>query len=102
MNEYEIKKGQFEKVEGDKLEKLMADCFGNVEKRGDKLVSSFGALENVSAWLKGKTHLCVVTRMNTNVTDEVATETIRMYNKFLEGATGFTAKERSKRANKKG
>jgi hypothetical protein len=40
--------------------------------------------------------------MNTNVTDEVATETIRMYNKFLEGATGFTAKERSKRANKKG
>jgi len=36
--------------------------------------------------------------MNTKVDDKTATETIRQYNFFLEKATGFTAKERRKRA----
>ncbi len=101
MNEYDIKRGHFEKVEGDRLETLMKDTFGSVKKKDGKLVSSFGALENITAWLDGKKSIIVETKMNTDVDDKTATETIRMYNTFLERATGFTAKERRKRASKK-
>jgi hypothetical protein len=98
MNEYDIKRGHSEKIEGDKLEIMMKDSFESVKKEGDKLVSSFGALEKIIVWLDGKKILCVETKMNTDVDDKTATETIRMYNLFLERATGFTAKERRKRA----
>jgi hypothetical protein len=98
MNEYDIKRGHFEKIDGDKLEIMMKDSFESVKKEGERLVSSFGALDKIDVWLDGKKILCVETKMNTNVDDKTATETIRMYNQFLERATGFTAKERRKRA----
>jgi hypothetical protein len=101
MNEYDIKRGHFEKIEGGKLEAMMENIFGNAKKNGEKLSSSFGALENITAWVDGKKTLCVETKMNTKVDDKTATETIRAYNLFLEQATGFNSKERKKRANKK-
>ena len=100
MNEYDIKRGHFEKIEGDKLEILMRETFENVKKKDDALISSFGALETISARLEGKKILCVETKMNTDVDDKTATETIRKYNQFLERATGFSAKDRRKRASK--
>lgn len=100
MNEYDIKKGHFEKIEGSKLETLMKDLFGNVNKDGQKLKSSFGAMEKITVWTDGKKSIFVETRMNTKVDDKTASETIRMYNQFLERSTGFTAKERRKRASK--
>ena len=101
MNEYDIKKGHYEKIEGDKLEKLMTEIFGNAKKNGEKLQSTFGALEKITVWMDGKKTFCVDTKMNTSVDDKTATETIRAYNQFLEKATGFNTKERKKRANKK-
>ncbi len=101
MNEYDIKRGHLEKVDGDRLETLMKDIFGSVKKKDGKLISSFGALEHISADIQGKKTLIVETKMNTDVDDKTATETIRMYNQFLELATGFTAKERRKRTSKK-
>lgn len=100
MNEYDIKRGHFEKIEGDKLEHLMKEAFGDVKKKDDKLISSFGALEHIMVWPNGKKSLCVETKMNTKVDDKTATETIRQYNFFLEKATGFSAKDRRKKANK--
>ena len=101
MNEYDIKKGHYEKIEGEKLESLMTEMFGNAKKDGEKLHSSFGALEKITVKIDGKKTLTVETKMNTNVDDKTATETIRAYNQFLERATGFNTKERKKRANKK-
>ena len=101
MNEYDIKRGHFEKIEGDKLETLMKDTFGRVKKKDGKLLPSFGALEYITADLQDKKTLVVETKMNTDVDDKMATETIRMYNQFLERATGFSAKERRKRTSKK-
>lgn len=100
MNEYDIKRGHFDKIEGDKLETLMKDSFGNVSKKGDKLISNFGAMEAITVWCSGKKSICVETKMNTKVDDKTASDTIRMYNQFLERATGFTAKERRKRTSK--
>ncbi len=98
MNEYDIKRGHFEKIEGSKLENLMKEAFGSVKRNGEKLSASFGALEDITVWPDGKKKLCVDTRMNTKVDDKTATETIRQYNFFLEKATGFSAKDRRKRA----
>ena len=39
--------------------------------------------------------------MDPRVGDDVARSTIAKYNQFLEQATGYTAKERSKRAQEK-
>jgi hypothetical protein len=100
MNEYDIKKGHYEKIDGDNLQILMKEIFGTVKKDGDKLLSSFGALDSIIVWPVGKKSLCVETKMNTEVDDKTATETIRAYNLFLERATGFTAKERRKRTAK--
>ena len=101
MNEYDIKRGHFDNIEGEGLENLMKELFGNVKKKNDKLSSSFGALDAINVWLDGKKTLCVDTMMNTDVDDKTATETIRAYNQFLERATGLNTKERKKRANKK-
>jgi len=100
MNEYDIKRGHFEKVDGGKLEVLMKDSFESVKKKDDKLTSSFGGLEYITVWLDGNKTLCVETKMNTDVDNKTATETIRSYNQFLERATGFTAKERRKKRSK--
>lgn len=100
MNEYDIKRGHFEKIDGSKLETLMKDLFGSVNRDGQKLRSSFGAMENITVWIDGKKSIFVETKMNTKVDDKTAAETIRLYNQFLERATGFTAKERRKRASK--
>jgi hypothetical protein len=100
MNEYDIKRGHFEKIEGDKLKLMMKDIFEMVESKDGKLFSSYGAIESLGVWSEGKQRLCVETKMNTDVDDKTATETIRKYNLFLEKATGFSAKERRKRASK--
>ena len=100
MNEYDIKRGHFEKIEGDKLELLMKDIFETVDKKDDKLITSFGAIEKLVVWPEGTKTLCVETKMNTEVDDKTATDTIRKYNQFLERSTGFSAKERRKRAKK--
>lgn len=100
MNEYDVKKGHFEKIDGDKLETMMRDLFGNVNRDGDRLKSSFGAMESLTVWTEGKKSLFVETRMNTKVDDKTASETIRLYNQFLERSTGFTSKERRKKMAK--
>lgn len=100
MNTYDIKRGHYDNIEGGKLERLMKDTFETVKRDGDKLVTSYGALDKLTVWPEGKTKLCIETKMNTKVDGKTATETIRQYNLFLEKATGFSAKDRRKRAKK--
>jgi len=101
MKEYEIKRGHFKNIEGEKLKELFESSFGNVQIEDEKLISTYGALQPIKAWVKSKNILCVDTIMNSDVPDEEINETIRRYNKFLESATGFNSKERVKRAKKK-
>ena len=101
MSEYEVRRGHQENISPEKLKAHMQDVFGNAEQRDDRLVASFGALKQLSAWQGGKNILCVETEMDPSVDDETALKTIKAYNTFLERATGYTAKERGKRAQKK-
>ena len=97
MRDYEIKKGLAKVLEGDGLRKVAADVFGDAGAEDSKTVVSYGALEKMTAWTDGK-RLFVDTTMKGGVPDSVATDTIKAYNTFLEKATGYTAKERGKRA----
>lgn len=100
MQEHEIRKGFQDNLQPEKLRSLMEEIFGNAQEKNGKLVSSFGALKEFAAWPSKKT-LAIETTMDPSVADDVARNTIKAYNTFLEKATGYTAKERSKRAQKK-
>lgn len=99
--DYDIKKGKYTEIEGDGLKNVVKEVFGSASTEGDLVVASFGALDRLETKVLSKTSLQVCTKMKAGVTEELATETIKRYNQFLERATGFNAKERGKRAQKK-
>lgn len=81
------------------LEELARSSFGEASRDGDRVRARYGALEALTAGGEGK-QLTVEVTMNPKVADDVARETIRRYNQFLEAVTGYNAKERAKRARK--
>ncbi len=101
MVEYDIKKGWYAKVEGDGLKRIMEEEFGEVREEGDSLVSSFGAMSRIESRILSKTQLHVSTEANPDVDDNTILESKRALNRFVEAATGFDAKQRMKRAQKK-
>ena len=100
MKDFDIKRGHFKKIDDGGLKTLMEDTFGSVSEDDGVLVSSWGALEIIRVRVMDKKTLAVDTKMKTDVDDDTATGTILKYNAFMEGATGFNAKERKKRAQK--
>ncbi|HLB67141.1 MAG TPA: DUF5611 family protein [Thermoplasmata archaeon] len=100
MQSYELKRGLGKRIEGGNLKALVASIFGAAEESGGKILAQYGALEKLATWTDGKS-LFVDTLMDPRVGDDVARSTIAKYNRFLEQATGYTAKERSKRAQEK-
>ncbi|MCL2033013.1 MAG: DUF5611 family protein [Methanomassiliicoccaceae archaeon] len=102
MVEYDIKKGWFKNIEGDLLENMMKDVFGNASKKGDALVSSYGVLESITVKVIGKDKLEVVTASKEGkMADSDILDSKRKLNVFVEKATGFDAKARMKRAQAK-
>ncbi len=101
--EYDIKRGWFKNIEGDLLEKMMADVFGNVTKEGDLLVSTYGVLDRIEVKVLTKDKLDIVTVNKEGATadDDAILDSKRRLNEFAEKATGFDAKARMKRAQKK-
>ena len=100
MQEYEVRRGHFKHIEGDNLRELMVEIFGNAEESEGKFVCRFGAISKLTAWSENGL-LYIETEMNKDVDDDTAQKTIKAYNQFLEGATGFTSKQRRDRLQKK-
>lgn len=101
--EYDIKKGWFKNIEGDLLEAMMRDVFGNVSREGDVLVSSYGVLDRIEVKVVSKTVLDITTvnKEGCAMDDDAILDSKRRLNEFAEKATGFDAKARMKRAQKK-
>ncbi len=97
MRGYELRRGWTKNLAGDGLRAVAADTFGAADEADGKVVASFGACRRLTAWTDGKA-LFVDTEMDPGVPDDVARTTITAFNRFLEAATGYTAKERAKRA----
>lgn len=99
MRDYELRRGHWKNIDGEKLLHLMQDIFGETSKDGAGYkVENWGALTKLTAEQLGKTHVRVDTVMNPKVGNDEAQKTLRAYNDFLELATGYNAKERGKRA----
>ena len=99
MRDYELRRGHWKTIDGEKLLHLMQDVFGETQKEGSGfVVKDYGGITRLYAEQLGKTHLRIDTVMNPKVGNEDAQKTLRAYNDFLELATGYNAKERSKRA----
>ena len=102
MKEFDIKKGWYGKIEGEQLPKIMEEVFGNVAEEGGAYVSKFGVLARIEAKILSKTVIAIDT-VNADGTfnDEMILDSKRALNKFMEQATGFDAKARMKREQKK-
>ena len=101
MKEFDIKKGWGKNIEGDLLEKLMKEVFGNCAKEGDALVSSYGVLKRIEVRIISNTLLAVDTVSGDAADDASILESKRKLNAFMEKATGFDAKARMKREQQK-
>ena len=101
--EYDIKKGWFKNIDGDLLEKMMDEVFGNVSKDGDALVSTYGVLDRIEVKILSKDKLEIVTvnKEGCESDDDAILDSKRRLNDFAFKATGFDAKARMKRAQKK-
>ncbi len=100
MQPYEIRRGHGKVLEGEWLRDLMQECFGQAWVEDGRVAASYGALSRLTTWNDGKS-LDVDTEMKKGVGSDVAQDTIRGYNHFLERATGYNTKERGKRAQEK-
>ena len=101
MVEYDIKKGWSRNIEGDLLENMMKEVFGNCKREDDVLVSSYGVLKRIEVKQLSSAFLQVVTESGDSRDDAEILDTKRKLNVFVEKATGFDAKARMKRAQQK-
>jgi hypothetical protein len=99
MQEYPIKRGLTKDLEQRVFAELKT-CFGvEPEKIGNAYRIRYGALKRLEATpcAGGKT-LRIDTESDTSAADEVIIDTNKRFRKFLDTATGFSTKERVKRA----
>jgi hypothetical protein len=99
MQEYPIKRGLTKDLE-ERLVAELKNCFGvEPEKTGKSYRISYGAIKRLEAvcGAGGKTVL-IDTESDTSVSDEVIIDTNKRFRKFLDAVTGFSTKERVKRA----
>lgn len=97
MRAYELRRGWAKNLAGDNLRSIGAETFGSAKVEDGKVVASFGACTRLTVWTDGKS-LFVETEMNPQVDNETAQKTISAFNRFLEAATGYSSKDRAKRA----
>lgn len=99
MREFELRRGHFKGIGGSAgIRSNMQEMFGNVKEKGDAFVSCYGAMKSISVKVLSPDKIAVETETDPKVKMEVASDTMKKYNEFMERATGFTASERAKRA----
>jgi hypothetical protein len=81
------------------LERILRTHFETVGGAGEDRTASYGAISRLAVRAEGR-ELRVELAMNPKVPEDVARETIARYNRFLEEACGYNAKERAKRLKK--
>ncbi len=101
MRSYEVKRGHGKTLEKGGLRKRLAEVFDGVSDKGDWHVASYGALQQVTVRMVSKSEIELDSQLDTTASLEVATDTHKRFNEFLETVTGFTAKQRNTRAKAK-
>ena len=99
MQNYPVRASHRARLNPVDLERVLKTHFSTAERNGDAVSASFGAIERLVVRAAGR-ELSVDVTMNPKVPEEVARDTIARYNRFLEEATGFSAKERARKLRK--
>ncbi|MEE9592340.1 MAG: DUF5611 family protein [Thermoplasmata archaeon] len=100
MRAYDIKRGHGRSLEGEGLHDILEECYASVSEEGEGYLVRHGAIREMKVWIEGN-QLYVDMVMDPGVDDATAGDTIRAHNAFLAQATGFNAKQRRSRLQKK-
>ncbi|MFQ6012669.1 MAG: DUF5611 family protein [Thermoplasmata archaeon] len=100
MKAYDIKRGHARTLEGEGLRQILERCYGSVSAYGKGFRVRHGAIKEMTVWVEDN-RLYVDMAMDPGVNDATAADTIRAHNAFLAQATGFTAKQRRSRLQKR-
>ena len=103
MQEYPIKRGLTKDLEERAVAELK-NCFGrDAEKIPKGYRISFGALKQLDVFPgAGGKSVIIDTVSDMTVSDEIIMDTNKRFRKFLDALTGFSTKERVKRAKSVG
>ncbi len=99
MQTYPVRASHRGNLQPSELERIARSAFEEAQVDGTAVRAKFGAIRELTARASGR-ELAVDLAMDPKVPAEVAAETVRRYNRFLEEATGFSSKERAKRLRK--
>ena len=99
MQEYPVKRGLTKDLETRAVAELK-NCFGREPEKTPKgYRTGFGALKRLDVTLgAGGKSVIIDTESDMTVSDEVIIDTNKRFRKFLDAVTGFSTKERVKRA----
>lgn len=96
--EYAFKRGYRPDME--RIEAVLREAFPcEIQNTGGHIKLTFGSMQLCEIWIDGK-KLNVLTTSKEGAADEVVLDTNRRFRKFLEEATGYTAKQRMQMAKK--
>ncbi len=96
VQEYVFKRG-FKKGAHKRILEALKDCFGvDVKEYDEEYVLSYGALRKLTIRISDT--LLVETESMDGVPNELIVDTNARFRCFLERATGYTAKQRAKKA----
>ena len=99
MRDYPVKRKNKKALKEGSLPEIMKKYFEGVREEGEYLTGSYGAMRSIKARFDGNV-LWVETDTDPSAPEDMALDTVKVYNRFLEEATGYTAKERKKLLNK--
>ncbi len=99
MQRYPVRVSHRANLQPEALERIARSAFDEATRDGERIRARYGALVSLTVEASGK-ELAVEVVMNPKVPNDVAAETVRRYNLFLEESTGYSAKERAKRVRK--
>lgn len=99
MQRYPVRTSHRANLRPEALAEIVRAVFDTAELRDGVVQGHYGALQSLRVRAQGR-ELEVDVRMDPKVPAEVAAETVRRYNRFLEESTGYSAKERARRLRK--
>ncbi len=99
MQKYPVRPSHRRNLDVTSLSVIARECFDDAVADGGTVTAKWGAIERLAVRVDGR-ELAVDLVMNPKVPEAVAAETIARYNRFLEAATGYGAKERARRLRK--
>jgi len=101
MQEFQVKRGHTKDLAGE-VEKALAEIFGvKASQAGGKYTISYGALAKMEVCIgEGGKTVTIDTVSKRDADEATILDTNRRFRTFLDRVTGFTSKERVKRAKK--